>query len=300
MDAKTTLGRKVRQWREAANFSQERLAERAGITYQYLSAVENGKENFTIGVLETLASGLGTDVPTLVEAAYENPRATPLLNPKFFIDKAPLPAGLTLQGIQAALNETHVIIQLLNTTLIKVSGRPLSKYIQANNFSGIVSNILCDAFSRLTRYKHNHEQRYPDLVCKKDSGAVLDGLEVKTTIRPGKCGESHNGHSGWHLVGCFSLDKESGAVRFTHVMFAELVGHGKAKADWKYVGSKVNAATGSQRTETYTTTPRGTAKLRHGTVYLDTEAIDISRWRTDASIKAPAYSPFKNTRYPIG
>ena len=24
----------------------------------------------------------------------------------------------------------------------------------------------------------------------------------------------------------------------------------------------------SQRTETYTTTPRGTAKLRHGTVYL--------------------------------
>jgi hypothetical protein len=118
------------------------------------------------------------------------------------------------------------------------------------------------------------------------------GLEIKTTIRPGKGGESHNGHSGWHLVGCFSLNKESGQVQFMHIMFADLIGQGKPNADWKYVGSKVNAVTGSQRTETYTTTPAGTAKLRHGTVYLDTAAIDISRWRTDTAVKAPPYSPF--------
>jgi transcriptional regulator with XRE-family HTH domain len=293
MDAKTTIGRAIRLSRESAGFSQEQLAERAGITYQYVSTLENGKENFTIGVLEALAVSLGTNLPALVEAAYQNSRPVALLNPNFFIEDVPLPQGLTIAELQVALNETHKVIQLLNTTLVKVSGRPLSKYIQANNFSGIVSNILCDSFSRFTPYKHNHDQRYPDLVFKNASGKTLAGLEVKTTIRPGKGGESHNGHSGWHLVACFSLEKESGEVRFIHAMFANLIGHGKAHADWKYVGSNVNKETGSQRTETYTTTPAGTAKLRHGTVYLDTDVIDISRWRTDMTIAVPKYSPFK-------
>ena len=93
--------------------------------------------------------------------------------------------------------------------------------------------------------------------------------------------------------GCFHISiKENGDILFAHVMFAELIGHDRQNADWKYVGSKVNAETGSQRTETYTTTPAGTAKLRHGTVYLDTSLINIFRWRTDASQPAPPQSPF--------
>lgn len=75
-------------------------------------------------------------------------------------------------------------------------------------------------------------------------------------------------------------------------MFADLVGHGRANGDWKYVGSKVNKDTGSQRTETYVTTGAGTAKLRHGSVYLDTEFVNIVRWRTSPDVKAPAHSPF--------
>ena len=82
------------------------------------------------------------------------------------------------------------------------------------------------------------------------------------------------------MVACFTLDKESGDIRFVHIMFADLIGHDKPKADWKYVGSKVNENTGSQRTETYITTGAGTAKLRHGTVYLDGDAVNIARWRT--------------------
>jgi len=296
MEAKSAIGATIRQLREAAGFSQERLAERAGITYQYLSAVENGKENLSLGILEALANGLGLSLATLVERSFEPSRVMPLVQRQFFIEKASLPPRLTLSGLEAALNETHKIIRLINTTLTKVAERPLSAYIQGNNFSGIISNILCDALSRLTPYKHNHDQRYPDLICKSEKGSQVAGLEIKTTIRPGKGGESHNGHSGWHMVACFSLDKASGDIRFVHVMFAELMGHGKPKADWKYVGSKVNEATGSQRTETYTTTPAGTAKLRHGTVYLDTAAINITRWRTDSSNPAPAYSPFRKNQ----
>jgi len=75
-----------------------------------------------------------------------------------------------------------------------------------------------------------------------------------------------------------------------------LIGHEKPDADWKYVGSKVNENTGSQRTETYTTTSIGTAKLRHGTAYLDTNAINTARWRTSSLPIIPPHSPFAQTR----
>ncbi|MEY2878912.1 MAG: hypothetical protein RLZZ15_1292 [Verrucomicrobiota bacterium] len=293
MDAKTTLGRAIRAQREAAGISQEKLAESADITYQYLSAVENGKENFSIGVLESLARALGAELDGFVAAAYQLGDPPPQVAPEFFVRAAPLPPGLTHGDVEAALNETHRVIRLLNATLMRVGGRPLAGFIQRNNLSGIVSNILCDSFSRLTPFKHNHEQRYPDLIFKDKRRAREIGLEVKTTIRPGKGGESHNGHSGWHLVACFELNETNGDIQFIHAMFADLVGHGKPHADWSYVGSKVNAVTGSQRTETYTTTPAGTAKLRHGTAYLDTSRIDITRWRTAPAVKPPAHSPFQ-------
>jgi len=89
------------------------------------------------------------------------------------------------------------------------------------------------------------------------------------------------------------MDTASGDIQFIHVMFADLIGHGRRNADWKYIGSKVNKKTGSQRTETYNTTSRGTTKLRHGTVYLDTSVVDISRWRIDPKVPAPPHSPFQ-------
>lgn len=290
--ANAVLGRTARTLRESTGLSQEKLAERIGITYQYLSAIENGKENFTVGILESIARAFKLDIPAFIDMAYGDNRPFTAVKAEFFIRNASLPPDMTIAHVAATLNETHKIIRFVNSNLAKISGRPLSAYIQANNFSGIVSNVLCDSFSRLTPYCHNHDQRYPDLVNKMAGGKTIAGLEVKSTIRPGKGGESHNGHSGWHVIACFKLNKANGDILFTHIMFANLIGHDRRNADWKYVGSKVNLKTGSQRTETYTTTPAGTAKLRHGTVYLDTSLIDISRWRTDASRPAPHQSPF--------
>ena len=293
MDAKTTIGRGIRILRETAELSQEKLAEGADITYQYLSAIENGKENFSIGILEALARALGLDVESLVATVYHLKDQLPKIDPTFFIKEAPLPPGLNLEDLEAALNETHKVIRMINATLMKVGGRPLSGFIQRNNLSGIISNILCDSFSRLTQFKHNHDQRYPDLICKNGKLQCAIGLEVKSTIRPGKGGESHNGHSGWHVVACFELNEKTGDILFIHVMFADLIGHGKPAADWSYIPSKVNEVTGRQRTETYTTTPKGTAKLRHGTAYLDKTKIDIKRWRTSPEFTPPSHSPFQ-------
>jgi len=294
MDAKKTIGLAIRARREALKLSQERLAERANITYQYLSALENGRENFTIGVLESLASALGGNLPDLVAAAYgrNEPDADYPRIDRRFLRKVPLPAGLNLNHLADALDETQRVIRLLNESLVRAGGRALPSYIQANNFSGIVSNILSDSFDRHTPFKHNHDQKYPDLINRSKSGRTIAGLEVKCTIQVGKGGESHNGHSGWHVIACFKLNPVNGDIRFIHVMFADLIGHTEEGSDWKYLGSTVNSVSGSQRTETYNTTGVGTTKLRDGSAYLDANVISYSKWRQQRNGPIPEYSIF--------
>jgi hypothetical protein len=156
-----------------------------------------------------------------------------------------------------------------------------------------VSNVLCDALDEHSPFKHNSDQAYPDLInpTAKEGGQPV-GLEVKATIQIGKGGESRNGHSGWHLVACFQIEPATGFIRFVHVMLAVLNGHAHPQPDWVYVGSKVNATTGSRRTETYNTNLVGTTKLRDGTIYLDPSFVDFKRRRQARSGPVPPYSIF--------
>lgn len=295
MEAKAVIGRFVRKLREQKQFTQDQLATRTGITYQYLSGLENGRENFSIDVLEALAGALSVPFPQLVAAAFApDPSASTFTaNPKCFRPQVPLPPGMKLAHLEAAINATQSIVSGINANLLTAGAKPLPEYIHGNNFSGLVSNMLCDALSDHSPYKHNSHQAYPDLInaAKKEAGKPA-GLEIKSTIQIGKGGESHNGHSGWHLVACFQIEAKTGNIRFIHLMFAVLNGHNHAEPDWTYVGSKVNAETGSRRTETYNTTLIGTTKLRDGSVFLDPTVIDFKRWRQQRRGSMPPYSIF--------
>lgn len=217
----------------------------------------------------------------------------PLAEPKYFRPQVPLPPGMKVSHLEAAMNATLTLVARINSNLVASGTKPLPAYIQGNNFSGLVSNVFCDALHEHSPYKHNSDQAYPDLINPnaKEGGKPV-GLEVKSTIQIGKGGESHNGHSGWHLIACFQIDEATGLIRFLHVMLAVLNGHTHPESDWVYVGSKVNATTGSRRTETYNTTLAGTTKLRDGSVYLDPTAIDFKRWRQARARAVPAFSIF--------
>jgi transcriptional regulator with XRE-family HTH domain len=295
MDTLTIIGRYVRARREAAGLTQQQLADRCGVSYQYISGIENGKENVTLGVLESIATGLGISLPGLASDAFYgegSPYPPPRADTAHLRDAVPLPPGLTRDALLAALNDTQRIIHLMNANLLSAGGRPLPQYIQGNNFSGIVSNLLSDSLNRLSAYRHHSPQAFPDLAYDDAQGIRGAGLEVKTTIKVGKGGESHNGHAGWHLVACFRIDDRTGDILFVHVMVADLVGHTAPLSDWKYVGSKVNEETGSQRTETYITNLRGTTKLRDGTIYLDPNHVNYRRWRQARDGEIPAHSIF--------
>lgn len=292
MDTKAVLGQFIRELRGLANLTQDQLARKTGITYQYLSSLENGRENFSVDVLDALANALDTPVQQLVAGAFAERDDAPVpAVKKDYFRKVPLPPGLKLSHLETALNESQRIIAVINSNLRAHGGKPLFDYIQGNNFSGLISNILCDAISEHSPYKHNSHQAYPDLINPKisESGKPV-GLEIKSTIQIGKGGESHNGHSGWHLVACYRIDRETCHIKFVHVMIAVLNGHTRPRPDWTYVGSKVNAVTGSRRTETYNTTLIGTTKLRDGSVYLDPTVINFKRWRVKRIGDKPAYA----------
>ncbi len=287
------IGSCVRTLRQQQKTSLESLAAEAGVSYQYLSGVETGKENFTIQVLESLAKALSIPVRALVVAAYDGVSgvSAPTLNSKCFRSQVPLPKGLTISHVQAAANLTQTIIHRINYNMSLEVRQNLQSLIQGNNFSGLVSNIFCNSMDECSPYKHNHDQRYPDLICRNcDSGKVV-GLEVKTTINIGKGGESHNGHSGWHVIACYNF-VESGDIKFVHVMFADINGHQTNSPDWNYVGSKVNSKTRSRRTETYNTNLKGTTKLRDGSIYLDGDVVTYSRWRQERDGSIPPWSIF--------
>lgn len=290
-EAQRIIGACVRFFREKERLSQETLAAKAGISYQYLSGVETGKENFTVHVADSLSRALGMPLRMLVSAAYDNAAGitSPLVKPASFRRTVPLPDGLTFEQLEATLNLTQSVVHRINRNMMLEGGVTLQNLIQANNFSGLVSNVLSNSFDKCSPFKHNHDQRYPDLISGGANSGVGEGLEIKTTINVGKGGESHNGHGGWHVVACYNFAGD-GDIQFVHVMFARLNGHQHAASDWKYTGSKPNVTTGSRRTETYSTNLLGTTKLRDGSAYLDAEKIRFDRWKFRRNGDTPTHS----------
>jgi transcriptional regulator with XRE-family HTH domain len=57
----------LKRFREAKGLSQEALAEKAGITREYVNKLEAGRYDPTVGVLKRLATALGVKVGRLLE-----------------------------------------------------------------------------------------------------------------------------------------------------------------------------------------------------------------------------------------
>jgi transcriptional regulator with XRE-family HTH domain len=61
------LGRRMRQFREAKGWSQEKFAERAGIDRSYVAAIETGLRNPSAKALGKIAKGFGVTLSAFLE-----------------------------------------------------------------------------------------------------------------------------------------------------------------------------------------------------------------------------------------
>ena len=60
------MGRKVREIRKGLGWNQQQLADSADLDRTYISAVEHGKQNLTLGAIVKLADGLGVELGQLL------------------------------------------------------------------------------------------------------------------------------------------------------------------------------------------------------------------------------------------
>lgn len=72
-DALVTFGSRVRRVRLDAGLSQMEVAERGGLHFTWVSAVERGTRNPTLMTIVSLAEGLGIDPAELVSGLRRTP-----------------------------------------------------------------------------------------------------------------------------------------------------------------------------------------------------------------------------------
>ena len=65
-DLPTLFGKNLRDARIKAGLTQGQVAERTSLTQQYVSLVEAGHQNITLGTMTALARVVGQDVRTLL------------------------------------------------------------------------------------------------------------------------------------------------------------------------------------------------------------------------------------------
>ncbi|ARE82880.1 HTH-type transcriptional regulator DdrOC [Roseovarius mucosus] len=66
MDMRELVGRNFARLRNQKGLTQEQVAERSGISQQYLSGLENGRRNPTVITLHDLAEALGVKPVDLI------------------------------------------------------------------------------------------------------------------------------------------------------------------------------------------------------------------------------------------
>jgi transcriptional regulator with XRE-family HTH domain len=67
MDMRKLVGENVRRLRLASCLTQEELAERSGLSQQYISGLENGRRNPTIVTIFELSQALGVSHVEIVQ-----------------------------------------------------------------------------------------------------------------------------------------------------------------------------------------------------------------------------------------
>lgn len=77
MDILKVVGEKVRLIRKGQGLSQEVLAEKTGLTANYVGLVERGQKQVTLVTLKSIADALGADVAVLFEGCSVTGKKSP-------------------------------------------------------------------------------------------------------------------------------------------------------------------------------------------------------------------------------
>jgi CheY-like chemotaxis protein len=125
-DIKRSFGAAIRFRRKGMGFSQEELAERAGLHRTYVADVERGARNLSLANIERLAVALETSLPKLfLEVDPNGDKASPgAMVDILLVEDEPADVELTIRALKSA--------GLANSIDVVRDGEEALSYLMAN------------------------------------------------------------------------------------------------------------------------------------------------------------------------
>lgn len=188
-----------------------------------------------------------------------------------FNSKLVLPYQLRLEDFRSAMQDVYDFFFDVNTGLVAKGLERLDDMLRPAIMSGVLSDMLTASLAKHSRslvinaYFNGH----PDLVVKgryanNAAKSGEDGVEIKTTRKPGGAVDTHGARKQWMCVFVYRVDTETEpALNRCPLTFSEIY-LGEVEID----DFRKNAR-GELGTRTATLHAAGIEKLRRSWVYLD-------------------------------
>lgn len=197
---------------------------------------------------------------------------------------------LKLSDFAAAMQDVYDFFRDVNGLLADKGLKRLDDMMRPAALSGMISDMITGSLARFSRalVENRHFNGHPDLVLRgrypNDAvAAAKDGIEVKSTRKPGGAVDTHGARDQWMCVFVYTVDNstepaaEREPMQFTEVYLAEV-----KTSDFRSNGR------GPLGTRTATLHAAGIAKLRSNPIYLvpRPETTSVPRAKTGAALKS--------------
>lgn len=182
-----------------------------------------------------------------------------------------LPHSLRVKDFEAAMQDVYDFLFDVNTTLVGKGLKRMDDMMRPAALSGLLSDMLTASLAKHARtlVENEHFNGHPDLIVQgiypgNSVQAGEQGVEIKTTRKPGGAVDTHGGRDQWMCVFVYAIDTETqpavnrAALRFTEVYLGQVT-----TADFR------RNERGALGTRTATLHKDGIARLRDNWVYLD-------------------------------
>lgn len=184
-----------------------------------------------------------------------------------------LPYNLRLADVQLAMQDVYDFFFDVNMHLHERNLPRLDDTLRSQIMSGMISDMLTESIAKHSRSltPNRYHNGHPDLVVAgryRDNKAQAgsEGIEIKTTLKPGGGVDLHGARNQWMMVFVYVVDRRTepaidrAPMRFTEVYLA------KVDADDFRRNER-----GELGTRTATLDADGLVKLRQGWLYMEPE-----------------------------
>lgn len=194
-----------------------------------------------------------------------------ILDLSAFNAKATFPFSLRLKDFEIAMQDVYDFLHDVNKTLLSKGLHRMDDMLRPAAMSGMISDMLTASMAKHARVlvENEHFNGHPDLVVQgrypnNSVAAGADGVEIKSTRKPGGAVDTHGARDQWMCVFVYRTDHDTEPavsrepMKFTEVYLAKV----------KVADFRNNARSGNIGTRTSTLSGAGIKKLRSNWIYL--------------------------------